>query len=74
MTPQHFQNEQLGSQGLLWAALTLKLFPTPHSQGLLASTQATYPTLMLGLEAACLPEALPCLALPQKSDHDFCQM
>ena len=68
---QHFQIEQLESQGLLWAALTPELFPTSPSQGLLTLTQMTSPNSMLRLEAARLSGTLPHLALPQMTDHDL---
>ena len=61
-TPQHFQNEQLGSQGLLWVALTLGLVPVSPSQEVLAMTQMTHSQLILPLGATCPA---------QMTDHDF---
>lgn len=66
---QRFQNEQLGLQGLLWAALTLGLFPMSPSQELPELIQMTSLTLAPGLQATGLSGALPCWALPQMTDQ-----
>lgn len=67
--PQHFQNEQLELQGLLWAGLTLGLFPMSPSQEVPKSIQMPSLDLAPGLQAAGLSGALPCPALPQTTDQ-----
>lgn len=69
MKAQQFLSEQLGSQGLLWAAPTLWLCPVSPAQELFL-TQKTDPNLMLQPHVTCLGRAPPIQPLPQMADHD----